>query len=134
MPSPTIRHVNCHILVATSARCPTCTRYSSTLRVLLWRQSNSRCGTNTHMNDKWRTRTELRIKFANLKEKKAACKQLKRLEAKVMELTSKEGVEVSCNSSIKGRDRGSKLNPSSLYRSMIKPMRIWFQSWKKTMD
>lgn len=99
LPTATIRHVDCHILVSTSVRCSTCTRYSSTLRVLLWRQrkdnSISRCDTNTHMNDKWRTKAELKKKLSNLrKEKRVAIKQLKRLEAKVIEMTNKEGIEV----------------------------------------
>jgi cell division protein FtsB len=70
-----------------------------TLRVLVWRQKKEkpsvRCDPHSKMNDKWRSRDELKKKIEKLtEERQVVNKRVKKLEDKITEMTKDNGVEV----------------------------------------
>ena len=106
LPTPTIRHVSCSILLpkdSKASRCHVCSQYSSSLDVIYRRQmekSRERTDPTSKMNDRWRTTDELMEKMSRLKSTtKATTQQLKRTIERLENLISRDGVQVSYISS-----------------------------------
>lgn len=100
LPFPTIRHIDCHVVLPAALkgpRCDPCMKHRSSLRSFYLRQTSAAVDTSSSSktNERWMTDTELKGKINSLKqEKKATCEKLRRVQLRLTEMIEKESIEV----------------------------------------
>ena len=124
---PTIRHVDCHVVLHPSlkgSRCVPCMNYRPTLRSSHLRQTD-KTAHSSKTNERWMTSQELKGKIQSLKkDNKATVAKLKRTEAKLARLIEEESIEVAM---VKFKEVLSIIHTCRLIATSVM---IWQPSWR----
>ena len=98
---PTIRHVDCHVVLHPSLkgpRCVPCMNYRPSLRSFQLRQRNENMDTSSpsKTNERWMSSEELKGKIHS-KNQKATVAKLKRTQGKLAKLIEEESILIPLN-------------------------------------
>ena len=101
LPFPTIRHVDCHVVLHPSLKGPRCVPCRPSLRSFQLRQRNENMDTSSSSktNERWMSSEELKRKIHSLKKKnqKATVAKLKTTQGKLAKLIEEESILIPLN-------------------------------------
>ena len=126
LPFPTIRHVDCHVVLHPSLkgpRCVPCINYRPSLRSFQLRQRNENMDTSSSSktNERWMSSEELKRKIHSLKKKnqKATVAKLKRTQGKLAKLIEEESILIPLNPTPAPNISSRRSHSSSLHAGSV---------------